>query len=85
MGAKLNSAASGGVDYGRLAAAVHGYTVESGLTFEEVTRIIAAALAGTTERPAARSPFKGPRRHHRPHRRQLRRREQPHRAVLDGS
>lgn len=59
MGAKLNSAASGGVDYGALAAAVHGYTVESGLTFEEVTRIIAAALAGTTEKAGSTITFKG--------------------------
>ena len=59
MGAKLNTASSGGVDLNALAAAVHGYTVESGLTFEEVTRIIAAALAGTTEKAGSTITFKG--------------------------
>ena len=46
-------------DLNALAAAVHGYTVESGLTFEEVTRIIAAALAGTTEKAGSTITFKG--------------------------
>lgn len=46
MGQKLNSAASGGVDYNALAAAVHQYTIESGFSFEELVRIMAASLAG---------------------------------------
>lgn len=59
MGAKLNTASSGGVDLNALAAAVHGYTVESGMAFEEVTRIIVAALAGTTEKAGSTITFKG--------------------------
>jgi hypothetical protein len=46
MGAKLNSAASGGVDYNALAAAVWQYVIESGISAEEAMRIYGAVLAG---------------------------------------
>lgn len=45
-GKALSTASSGGVDLNALAAAVHGYIIESGHSFEEVTRIMAAILAG---------------------------------------
>ena len=59
MGNKLNTASSGGVDLNALAAAVHQYAVEGGYTFEQVTRIIAAALAGTSEKAGSTITFKG--------------------------
>lgn len=82
MGQKLNSAASGGVDYNALAAAVwsaatrtltsgaapteaqiaaavHDYIVEAGFSFDEVVRIMAAALAGTSEKAGSTITFKG--------------------------
>lgn len=59
MGNKLNTASSGGVDLNALAAAVHQYAVEGGYTFEEVTRIMAAALAGTSEKAGSTITFKG--------------------------
>lgn len=59
MGAKLNTASSGGVDLNALAAAVHQYAVEGGYTFEEVTRIMAAALAGTSQKTGATIVFTG--------------------------
>jgi len=46
MGQKLNSAASGGVDYTALGQAVWAQAVEAGLSASEVLRIVAAALAG---------------------------------------
>jgi hypothetical protein len=46
MGQKLNSAAVGGVDYDALGAAVWEASIESGLTAEEIVRIMLAALAG---------------------------------------
>lgn len=45
-GKALSTASSGGVDLNALAQAVHGYVIESGHTFEEVTRVMAAILAG---------------------------------------
>lgn len=59
MGNKLNTASSGGVDLNALAAAVHQYAVEGGYTFEEVTRIMAAALAGTSQKTGATIVFTG--------------------------
>lgn len=58
-GKALSVASSGGVDLGALAAAVHGYMVEGGHTFEEVTRIIASALAGTSQKAGSTITFKG--------------------------
>ncbi len=58
-GNALSTASSGGVDLNALAAAVHGYMVEGGYTFEEVTRIMAAALAGTSLKAGSTITFKG--------------------------
>ena len=46
MGQKLNSAASGGVDYNALAQAVAQHVIEGGVTMEQALRIILAPLAG---------------------------------------
>lgn len=48
MGAKLNSAASGGVDLNALAEAVLGASVEGSLTLEQVLRVLLAVAAGET-------------------------------------
>jgi hypothetical protein len=45
-GNTLSLAGSGGVDYNALAAAVHEYTIEAGLSFEELMRVMSAVLAG---------------------------------------
>lgn len=58
-GKALGLASSGGVDYNALAAAVHQYTVEAGYSFEEMVRIMAAALAGTSSRAGSTITFKG--------------------------
>lgn len=59
MGNKLNTASSGGVDLNALAAAVHQYALEGGYTFEEVTRIMASALAGTSQKTGSTIVFTG--------------------------
>jgi hypothetical protein len=46
MGSKLNSAASGGVDYTAMAAAVASHVIEGGVTLESALRIMLAPLAG---------------------------------------
>lgn len=46
MGQKLNSAASGGVDYAALAAAVASHVIEGGVSLEAALRIMLAPLAG---------------------------------------
>jgi hypothetical protein len=48
MGAKLNAAGSGGVDFNALAAAVWGYMIEPGFQASREIKIIAAAVAGKT-------------------------------------
>lgn len=59
MGNALNNASSGGVDYAALGSAVWAHAVESGLTAEQVLRVIAAALAGTSEKTGSTIVFKG--------------------------
>jgi hypothetical protein len=59
MGNKLNSAASGGVDLSALADAVWQRAIENGLTAEEFMRIMAAALAGTSQKTGSNIVFKG--------------------------
>jgi len=59
MGAKLNTASSGGVDYGALADAVWQRAIEAGYSAEELMRIISAALAGTSEKAGSTITFKG--------------------------
>lgn len=49
MGAKLNAAGSGGVDYDALKEAVWGYSVEGDMSAEGVVRVLLAVLSGTTE------------------------------------
>jgi hypothetical protein len=46
MGQKLNSAASGGVDYSALAEAVWAVSIETGYSAEELMRLMSAVLAG---------------------------------------
>lgn len=49
MGAKLNAAGSGGVDYDALKQAVWEHTVEGSLSAEEIIRIVLSAISGETQ------------------------------------
>lgn len=48
MGQKLNSAASGGIDYTALSDAVWEKVIENGLDAQELLRVMTAALTGTS-------------------------------------
>lgn len=49
MGAKLNMASSGGVDYAALGQAVWGRVIEAGYSADQIMRLLAAHAAGSAE------------------------------------